>query len=114
MSQFAYTPIQNEDYRVNNITEKNFTSWTQENLYRTSYATSYTDVNHFLILEAFRNHMSPKTASFPAMQASFQGLNPEPSSAEVSPKLLRAVSMTPTWLKTSSASAAQGTEPLIY
>lgn len=49
MSQFAYTPIQNEDYRVNNIAEQKFTSWTKENLWRTSYANSYTDVVIVLI-----------------------------------------------------------------
>jgi hypothetical protein len=114
MSQFAYTPIQNEDYRVNTIKEDKFSSWTQENLYRTSYASSYRDVLDFPFFHPFRNHTSLKTASSLATPALFPELSPEPSSVEALPKLLRAVSMTPSSQEISSDSAAQGTRQFLY
>jgi hypothetical protein len=45
MSQFAYdyNPAKTVDYRESKITNNRFFSWTAENMYRTSYATSYTN-----------------------------------------------------------------------
>lgn len=45
MSQYAYdyNPAKTEDYRKSRISEDKFFDWSKENLYRSSYATSYTD-----------------------------------------------------------------------
>jgi len=45
MSHFAYdyNPAKTVDYRQSKITNDKFFAWTAENMYRTSYATSYTD-----------------------------------------------------------------------
>jgi len=44
MAHFAYdyNPAKTQDYRQTGINSNTFHAWTQENMYRTSYATSYT------------------------------------------------------------------------
>jgi hypothetical protein len=45
MSQFAFDPKKTPDYRLNRIEEDRFHSWSKDNMWRTSYANSYTDVH---------------------------------------------------------------------
>lgn len=48
MAHFAYdyNPAKTVDFRSSRIENNRFFAWTGENMYRTSYATAYTDVNN--------------------------------------------------------------------
>ena len=70
MSQYAYdyNPAKTEDYRKSRISEDKFFDWSKENLYRSSYATSYTDVTESPIILLIKSYepfpkISPNTKS---------------------------------------------------
>lgn len=46
MAQFSYNynPAGTVDFRESKINNSQFFAWTSNNMYRTSYATAYTDV----------------------------------------------------------------------
>jgi len=64
MAHFAYdyNPAKTIDYRQSKITNDRFFAWTAENMYRTSYATSYTDVKEIpcIMFKTLRNLKNPK------------------------------------------------------
>ena len=82
MAQYAYNynPTGSKPYLSNPITQDEFHSWTKENMYRTSYATMYTDVIIIIlsIITSFnRNPMNQKIISSLDMLDSSQDLNQE-------------------------------------
>lgn len=67
MAQFAYdyNPAKTRDFREGQITQGRFFAWTGENMYRTSYATAYTDKPH-----EPKNNVIPGYAGFvPGMKS---------------------------------------------
>lgn len=118
MSQFAYdyNPAKTVDYRQTGIQNNRFFAWTAENMYRTSYASSYTEVNILLSLSfiLIRNHKNPKTTWFQAMAVSFLVLNPKLNSERAMLKLPRKASVILISARTNSNSAPQGKTHALY